>query len=277
MSEIQESAPFYEGLKKLRTERDIELTEVSNRTKIGMDYLEAIEAGDFSFLPYVYVRLFVKAYAVEIGADVRDALEQLDHFMDQETPADDLPISEDGEQDEALSAAASEKSLLPESMQNKTASLVKLSVLLIVVFFGIYVVRQISGDEDQTTADSEAVPLAVTPKITDQELNGNYIATDVEQELDMEAPYTLTMSATEETWYEFETDYSGDISSANLTGGDDFTLDFSEHLYLRLERAADVSVSINGIAVPLQDVPHPSDVTYDSQMKLLTVRSYRPR
>ena len=42
MNKIQESAPFFEELKKLRIERDIELSEVSTRTKINLEYLEAM-------------------------------------------------------------------------------------------------------------------------------------------------------------------------------------------------------------------------------------------
>ena len=53
MNKMQESAPFFEELKKLRVERDIELSEVSTRTKISLEYLEAMESGDFTFCPDV--------------------------------------------------------------------------------------------------------------------------------------------------------------------------------------------------------------------------------
>ena len=97
MNKMQESAPFFEELKKLRIERDIELSEVSTRTKISLEYLEAMESGDFTFLPYVYIRLFLKAYTVEIGAETEGILQQLDHLMDKKTPTEDLPPSEDDE------------------------------------------------------------------------------------------------------------------------------------------------------------------------------------
>ena len=42
MNKHQESAPFIKQLKKLRVERDIELNEVSTRTKISLEYLEAV-------------------------------------------------------------------------------------------------------------------------------------------------------------------------------------------------------------------------------------------
>ncbi|MFQ6674507.1 MAG: helix-turn-helix domain-containing protein, partial [Fidelibacterota bacterium] len=70
--------PFYTELKNLREKQGIDLQEVANRTKINMSYLEDVEKGDFSFLLHVYVRLFLRAYAVEIGADPDDALNQLE-------------------------------------------------------------------------------------------------------------------------------------------------------------------------------------------------------
>ena len=73
---------FYNDLKELRQGQKIELSEVANRTKINIQYLEALEKGDFSFLPLVYVRLFLRAYAVEIGADKDDILNQLEIHLE---------------------------------------------------------------------------------------------------------------------------------------------------------------------------------------------------
>jgi len=64
---------FYGDLKKIRREKEIDLGEVANRTKINQAYLESIEKGDYTFLPHVYVRLFLRAYTVEIGADPDEA------------------------------------------------------------------------------------------------------------------------------------------------------------------------------------------------------------
>ena len=46
-----------------------------------MRYLRAIEAGEFEILPIPYLRLFLRAYAKEIGGDANNALEQLDSFL----------------------------------------------------------------------------------------------------------------------------------------------------------------------------------------------------
>ena len=42
--------------------------------------MKAIESGKFEVLPSTYIRLFLKAYCVEIGADPVDALHQLDEL-----------------------------------------------------------------------------------------------------------------------------------------------------------------------------------------------------
>jgi hypothetical protein len=120
-----------------------------------------------------------------------------------------------------------------------------------------------------------AIPVA--PKITDQQLNADFVPTDEDQEWNLEPPYILTISAEEETWYELETDYSGNITSANLNRDGDISLQFGENLYLRIERAADVSVTLNGTPIPLPDETHPADIIYDGQEKRLTIRSYTPR
>ena len=62
MNKTKESSLFFEELKKQRISQDIELNEISNRTKINLEYLESIEKGDFDFLPYIYVRLFLKHF-----------------------------------------------------------------------------------------------------------------------------------------------------------------------------------------------------------------------
>ena len=74
-------AQFYKELKELRESRKISLEEISERTKINVQYLIAIEEGDFSNIETPYLRLFLRAYAEEIGGDSQRALEQLDSFM----------------------------------------------------------------------------------------------------------------------------------------------------------------------------------------------------
>ena len=74
-------AQFYKELKELRETRKIALEEISERTKINVQYLKAIEDGQFDEIETPYLRLFLRAYADEFGGDSQRALEQLDSFM----------------------------------------------------------------------------------------------------------------------------------------------------------------------------------------------------
>jgi len=67
-------AQFYKELKELRESRKISLEEISERTKINIQYLQAIESGDFSDMETPYLRLFLRAYAEEIGGDSQRSL-----------------------------------------------------------------------------------------------------------------------------------------------------------------------------------------------------------
>ena len=62
---------------ELRTHREasgMSLEELFDRTRINPEYLRAIETGNYDILPEIYVRLFLKKYAQEVGLDVEETL-----------------------------------------------------------------------------------------------------------------------------------------------------------------------------------------------------------
>jgi len=69
---------FFDALKSHRESQDIEISEICEFTKINKKYIQAIESGDFTVLPTVYMRLFLRAYAEFIGADSAKALEDFE-------------------------------------------------------------------------------------------------------------------------------------------------------------------------------------------------------
>ena len=69
---------FFDALKSHRESQDIEISEICEFTKINKKYIQAIESGDFTVLPTVYMRLFLRAYAEFIGADSTKALEDFE-------------------------------------------------------------------------------------------------------------------------------------------------------------------------------------------------------
>jgi cytoskeletal protein RodZ len=56
-----------EELKETRIKNNLTLKQLSVRTRIDLKFLEAMEEGNFSFLPELYVKAFVKEYANAVG------------------------------------------------------------------------------------------------------------------------------------------------------------------------------------------------------------------
>lgn len=56
-------------LKKSRESKELTIEQVSSKTKIDLKFLEAMELGDFAFLPEIYVKAFVKQYAKALDLD----------------------------------------------------------------------------------------------------------------------------------------------------------------------------------------------------------------
>ena len=83
---------FYKKLKSIRLEKEIDLEEIHKRTKISLSSLNAIEEGKFDQLSYTYVRLFLKAYALEIGTDPDETLEEFEVFIGNKTASKDAKI-----------------------------------------------------------------------------------------------------------------------------------------------------------------------------------------
>ena len=69
---------FFDALKSHRESQNIEISEICEFTKINQKYIQAIESGNFTVLPTVYMRLFLRAYAEFIGADSAKALEDFE-------------------------------------------------------------------------------------------------------------------------------------------------------------------------------------------------------
>ena len=75
---------FYKNLKALREEQGISLDEIHERTKINKSVLNLIEDWKFENLNSTYLRLFLRAYCNEIGANTDDVLENLKKHLNSD-------------------------------------------------------------------------------------------------------------------------------------------------------------------------------------------------
>ena len=120
---------FYNKYKKFRIENNIDLKDVSKRTKIDLKYLQSIERGKFAEIPPVYVKLFFKAYISEIGVDINEALLELDSFLNQKNNAKSLKFVPD----EGTKKSNLFKKINSENLFNSTVFIGIASFLLILM------------------------------------------------------------------------------------------------------------------------------------------------
>jgi|GEM_PF-2458868 len=78
---MEQAETFYHALKQLRVAQGISLEDISAKTKINIRFLEALERGSLEILPKTYMRLFLRSYCKEIGADVKEALQQIEEHL----------------------------------------------------------------------------------------------------------------------------------------------------------------------------------------------------
>ena len=66
---------FTDELKQQREKAGITLQNVAAKTRIDIKFLEALEDGNFHFLPDIYVKAFIKQYAKVVGLDEEETLQ----------------------------------------------------------------------------------------------------------------------------------------------------------------------------------------------------------
>ena len=79
---------FYANLQKKRKEQGLTLTTIQQNTRLPLQYLEAIEAGEMHKLPEAYSRMYLRRYARELGVDVDETLRDFDLLTGKLSPAE---------------------------------------------------------------------------------------------------------------------------------------------------------------------------------------------
>jgi len=69
---------FAQELKEEREKAEITLQNLSARSRLDIKFLQSMEKGDFSFLPDLYVKAFIKDYSKFIGLDENETIKKFE-------------------------------------------------------------------------------------------------------------------------------------------------------------------------------------------------------
>ena len=247
---------LYKNLKTLRKEKGISLEDINKRTKINISTLKAIESGDLSSLTRTYQRLFIIAYAAEIGANPEDIIKDSEESIElKRKPVDQ---TKDSIEKSALKPEIKKNSV--EISSNKRSAkhmrkdIIMGSVLIAILIFAIYIIRLINEEETKTHTKEtsqyyEDEPLSKIfnegDKLWEEILFDNFdILSESLQALDSSAPFTFRIATAERLWYRYEVDSLKALESV-IPRGDNHQYSFNHSFKILFGHSNTLNLFLN--------------------------------
>ena len=273
-------AQFYKELKDLRISKDISLEDLESKTKINVKYLNAIEQGDFDILPTPYLRLFIRAYAIEIGGNAERALEQLDSFVGNNRPtAATSQIKNIDKEENKIDDNFSFLNLLSDSNLKLRNDILKVSLLSILFIFSIIIIKNISDEtKNLNTNSSQSAYKNQIKIIDDEELLINYAEDKfIEKSLNMEPPFFLSVNANSELSMLIEQD-TLDTYTELLYPGTEINLQgFISKAKIIFSNTDNIKARLNGEVLSIiENYPHPLKLIIQSSPPSISIRLFTP-
>ena len=275
---------LHKKLKSLRRERKIDLEAIEKRTKIDLKYLKAIENGKFEILPSTYIRLFLKAYCVEIGADPVDALHQLDELNNinkkkkkkDSTDTGENIFTKNNETEDINESSKIESSKNP--YQKKSEWLKGFSMILLLLF-SIYIIKKIVTNDENSTMDNNIEQISSLNPITDFELINDFIIDKTNSgSIDVAPPFMVkVISRKENIWIRTETDSALPIENIlNSSNQDNFS--FVKRFDLLINPAKNIAIFWNGQLIPyLESTNYPAKINLNGITRTITIQHFIPQ
>jgi cytoskeletal protein RodZ len=272
-------AQFYKELKELRISKDISLEDLESKTKININYLKAIEEGDFKVLPIPYLRLFIRAYAIEIGGEAVRALDQLDSFVGNTKSIVNTSMKKNEKDETDFSNDFSIFSLLSDSNLKLRKDILKVSLLSVLFIFSIFVVKKIFSNEvDSLNQLSSKINQKKVNIISEEELVTDYSEDKfIEQSLTIEPPFFLSIKTDSEIGIRVRQDTLKPYTKFLYPGSELELEGFVTNAEIIFTNTEKVNARLNGIDLSLiEDYPHPLKLVIRSSPPSITVRLFTP-
>jgi len=283
-------AEFYKELKLIREEKGIELAKIHKRTKISLSALQAIEKGKFDQLPYTYVRLFLRAYAVEIGANPEEALESFEIFIGNKEEVPNKKIDESFD----ISAEAlfsndktgdnKKKSEQKNSILRKRPSIsirtdITKSIFIVsTLVFAVYIILSINKEVEANKPKEFISDFEEEGPISDQMLEDNYVKiSETKQALKAIAPYSIMLTTDQRLWYEIKSD---DLAQSEqvLPIGDNHLHRFNNKINIKFNQSIGLNLYLNESKLNiLESNTYPIIIIISVPEKTVAIQQFSPK
>ena len=272
-------AQFYKELKELRVSKEISLEDLQSKTKININYLNAIEEGNFEILPTPYLRLFIRAYALEIGGDAERALEQLDGFVGNSRKSVIPQIKNTEKEEPIYNGDFSFFSLLADTNLKLRNDILKVSLLSILFIFSILIIKKIFSNEiKQLENETFKVQQDQIKIITEEDLLINYAEDKfIEKSLSTTPPYFFSINADSKIGILAEQDTLKPYTKFLYPGTEINLEGFISSAKFIFTNTNKIKARLNGEELSLiENYPHPLKVIIRSSPPSISVRLFTP-
>ncbi len=272
-------AQFYKELKDLRTSKEISLEDLESKTKINIKYLNAIEQGDFDILPTPYLRLFIRAYALEIGGDAERALEQLDSFVGSKRNSPPSALKNIDKDENKIDEDFSFFNLLSDSNLKLRNDILKVSLLSILFIFSILIIKNISNEnENHDNFSSNGLYKNQIKIIDDEELLQNYAEDKfIEKSLMTKPPFFLSLNADSELSMLVEQDTLPPYTKLLYPGTEINLEGFISKAKIIFSNTEKIKARLNGEDLSvIENYPHPLKLIIRSSPPSISIRLFTP-
>ena len=278
-----------EKLREARLEKGYSLDDVSQRTKIQIRHLKAIEENNFSMIPgNFYARVFIKEYANVVDLDFKALMDEHQH---------EIPSSEQQVDYTQLSRTRRKST---SSKPSPFATIMPTIIVFVLLFGVVFFIWRTSlnpnnsdpgitdqVDSDQSAGDKVSIPSNDSDDQSNQEsddTNDDTSENEPNKELDeepelalisyenAESKYSyksneesieLIIESSTSNWLEVENDQGERLYYATLqSNASPITFDISteDFIYLRFGNPQDIKIMINDIEVELSEEISPTAV-----------------
>jgi len=232
-------------LKELRLLKGLSLKELSDQTRINIKYLEYLEQNNFTFLPEVYVRSFLKTYVKYLGGDEKKFLELFEEQLHPKPKVEEKPASVEVEQDEIKNEKIeSEKFLIGKTNILTFKNILFFSLaLVLIVLISVLLFTNKNEVKTREILNQQETMFEENEEKKSQNFD-NFAVSD---------SLTLGISATDSVWIQVKMDNSK-IEEVYLRNGDTKKFKAKNDFQLLVGNAGAIVLYLNETELPFSGV-----------------------
>jgi len=294
---------FFEKYKKIRLEQKIDLNDISNRTKINVKYFEAIESGNFDIIQQPYLRLFLRAYINEIGANPDEAISALSEYLLKKggsksisklkvQPSENKKTEKNETKEKTIepkSSKVKENKFQDISLANKPIKSTKkktitpkfiIGILLIAAWVVILIVIRnvtLNTDSEENPLQQEEFIETISNYIDFSQLRSDYSEISSQQNaIEITPPYIVKIVTNKTIGIVSQKD-TFNIESVPVISGNQHTLNYNDKLDLIINHSNGISAFINGESISdIKAQEYPVRLTFSTSPNSVSIVHYAP-